>query len=193
VYAIWRSNFTQPSGFGKSRPVVDGRGRRPSGTQFVGHSRTVKEPSRNLSAAECEKIARKGFAEIASRFPNLRMTEDQGKPVEISITLPVQPGLRQRVWLCLQNKDELHFQVGHFWLEWFPCSNPSKVQNYVESVSGYLSGQYRVIEHYRGRMCVRATLEAPTESGWKTVGTYSRAFWSLIPWKESLVELSNSP
>jgi predicted N-acyltransferase len=54
---------------------------------------------------------------IASRFPNLRMAEDQGKPVEISITLPVQPGLKQKVWLCLQNKDELHFQVGHFWLE----------------------------------------------------------------------------
>ena len=152
----------------------------------------MRESSRKLGNAECEEIARKAFTEIASRFPNLSMTEDQGKPVEISITIPVQPGLRQKVWLCLQNKDELHFGVGHLWLEWFPCSNPSKVQRYVESVSGYLSDLYRVIEYYRGPKCVRATLEAPTRNGWKTVGSYSRVFWSLTPGKKSIIELRNS-
>ncbi|MGO9934230.1 MAG: hypothetical protein ACLPV8_20775 [Steroidobacteraceae bacterium] len=47
-----------------------------------------KEPSGNLSAAEFEEIARKTFAQIASRFPNLRMTEDQGKNRALTRSLP---------------------------------------------------------------------------------------------------------
>jgi predicted N-acyltransferase len=66
---------------------------------------------------DTEAIARDVFAQIATRFPALRMIENHDDPVEISITIPVQPGLSHKVWLCLQNHDELHFAAGHFWCE----------------------------------------------------------------------------
>jgi len=67
---------------------------------------------------DTEAIARSVFADIAERFPPLRMVENSGEPVEISITIPVQPGVSYKVWLCLQNHDELHFSAGHLWVEW---------------------------------------------------------------------------
>ena len=137
------------------------------------------------------KIARQAVADIAARFPTLRMVENPKDPVELSITLPVQPGLKQKVRLCLQNYDELHFSVGNFWLEWFPCTNPDRVREYVKIVCGYLSGEYRVLEHYRGKRCVKAELQAPVAANWKTIATWSRL--SLpIPWGKSFNEVRNA-
>jgi hypothetical protein len=137
------------------------------------------------------QIAHQAIADIAARFPTLRMVENPEDPVELSITLPIQPGLKQKVWLCLQNIDELHFSVGNFWLEWFPCTNPDRVREYVEAVCGYLSGEYRVLEHYRGKRCVKAELQAPAAADWKTIGTWSRL--SLpIPWEKSFNEVRNA-
>ena len=89
------------------------------------------------------QIARQAVAEIAARFPTLNMVENPQEPVELSITLPIQPALKQKVWLCLQNNDELHLSVGHFWLEWLPCTNPDRVRAYIDAVCGYLSGEPR--------------------------------------------------
>ena len=118
-----------------------------------------------------EIIARKAFTEIASQFPSLQMVEDKDAPVEISITIPVQSGVKQKVWLCLQNGDELHFSVGHFWLEWFPCTNPERVESFIDAVVGFLSGKYRIIEHFRGEKCFKAELQAPKSDSWQTIGT----------------------
>jgi hypothetical protein len=128
-------------------------------------------------------IARDAFGEIANRFPSLRMTEEVGTPVEISIIIPVQPGCGQKIWLCLQNIDELHFSVGHFWLEWFPCTDNARVESYVEAVTG-------VLEHYRGKKCVKAELQAPEGSNWHTVGTWS-TLWLPMPWTKGFKEIRN--
>jgi hypothetical protein len=137
------------------------------------------------------QIARQAVAEIAVRFPTLNMVENPQDPVELSITLPIQPGLKQQVWLCLQNNDELHFSVGHLWLDWFPCTNPDRVRAYIDSVCGYLSGEYRVLEHYRGNRCVKAELQAPAAADWETIGTTSPL--SLpIPWGKTFNEVRNA-
>jgi len=52
--------------------------------------------------------------------------------------IPAQPGLSFEVHLNLQNRDELHLVASAFWCEWFPCSNPKKVERYIEAVSGLL-------------------------------------------------------
>ncbi|MBS0581600.1 MAG: hypothetical protein JSS42_00685 [Proteobacteria bacterium] len=118
-----------------------------------------------------ESIARKVFAEVAVRFPNLQMIEEQNPNVEISIVLPIQAGLKQEVWLGL-NSDELCFAVDHFNLEWFPCTSPERVSAYIEAVSGFLSGEYRIVEYYRKAKCVKAHLQAPSNDEWKTIGTW---------------------
>ncbi len=135
-----------------------------------------------MLTTDTERIARSVFAEIASRFPSLEMIENHGDPVEISITMPVQPGLSHKVWLCLQNGDELGIGVSHFYIEFFPCTKSNRVEKYLDAVSGFLSGKYRILEHYRGTRCYRAQLQKPEGDNWRTI-----ADWATI-WIHSLLE-----
>ena len=139
--------------------------------------------------AELE-IAKAAFADLQAQFPSLRMVPDPNAPVESSLQLPVQPGLSQPVWLGLQNGGELHFSVGHFSLEWFPCTNPVKLGHYTQSVAGYLSGRYRIVEHYIGSRCVKAELQSPIGTQWKTEGTWS-TLGALVPGKRTSRALRN--
>jgi len=137
------------------------------------------------------RIAEQAFEEIAARFPHLHTVRDEEAEVELIIRLPVQPGLRQQVSLYLANNDELNMVVDHFWLEWFPCTDPTKVEAYIEAVSGYLSGRYRILEHYRGKKCVKAELQAPSATGWETIST-SSTIRIPIPWKKTFKEVRNA-
>ena len=121
-----------------------------------------------------EAIARAAFDEIFARWPQLRWTENLDDPVEISITVPEQVGLKHQLWLALQNEDELHLQVGNFWLEWFPCTDPDRTRAYINAVSGFIAGSHRVLEHFRGDDCFKAQLQMPDGSGWLTIGTWSK-------------------
>jgi hypothetical protein len=145
---------------------------------------------RSDTAVEPEAIARSVFAEIANRFPSLKMIENVGEQVEISITIPAQPGLSHEVWLCLQNRDELHFYVGSFWLEWFPCTKHDRVEAYLNAVTGFLSGKYRVLEHYRGERCYKAQLQKPEDGRWQTIGTWG-TIWIPLSFRKTTKELRN--
>ncbi len=72
------------------------------------------------------------------------------EPVEISITMPVQPGLTHanRVADCLQNRDELGFKAGRFYCEWLPMLKIRiALDKYLDAVIGFLSGRFRILEH----------------------------------------------
>lgn len=137
------------------------------------------------------RIAKGAIAEIQRRFPSLRIVEDQGVPVELSFSVPVQAGVKHKVWLGLQSNDELSFGVGSFQVEWFPCTDPARVKEFVEAVAGYLSGNYRILEYRRGAKCVKAQLQAPEGTTWKTLGTWSN-LWALIPGRKTTSELRNA-
>ena len=143
-----------------------------------------------MGTPDSEAIARGVFAEIAKRFPSLQMVENRGEPIEISITMPVQPGLSHEVWLCLQNRDELGFSAGHFYCEWFPCTKPDRVDKYLDAVIGFLSGVYRILEHYRGTRCYRAKLQKPQGDNWCTVANWS-TIWIPLSFKKTVKELRN--
>ncbi len=124
---------------------------------------------------DCLGVAECVLRDIRSRCPDVRMIENAPGSLGMSVSIPVQPGVRHPIELTLQNRDELHLHMGNFWLEWFPCSDESTVAAFVDVVAGLLSGSCRVLEHYRGARCVKAELQwkAP-EAGWTTFGTYSR-------------------
>jgi hypothetical protein len=143
-----------------------------------------------MVAADTEAIARGVFAEIAKRFPSLKMVENHYEPIEISLTMPVQPGLCHEVWLCLQNHDELGFSAGHFYCEWFPCTKPDRVENYVDAVSGFLSGKYRIIELCRGTRCYRAQLQRPEGERWRTIVSWA-TIWIPLSFRKTVKELRN--
>lgn len=144
-----------------------------------------------MAAADTEGIARDVFAEIAKRFPSLKMVENRGEPVEISITMPVQAGLSHKIWLCPQNQDELGFRVGRFYCEWFPCTKPEKAEKYLDAVTGFLSGEYRILEHYRGKTCYKANLQKSAGDGWQTIATWA-TIWIPLSFKKTVKELRNS-
>ena len=116
--------------------------------------------------------------------------ENKDDPIETSLSIPEQPGLNSKVWLCLQNDDELHLSVGHFQVGWFPCTNPAKVLSYIDAVTGFLAGGYRVLEHYRGKKCVKAELQKPQNSDWETIATW-QLLWLPLPRKKTFREIQN--
>jgi hypothetical protein len=145
-----------------------------------------------MSSREYE-IAFSTFERIRAAFPALVMNLDlHPKHVDLAMDIPVQPGLSFRVDLNLQNLDELHLCASALWVEWFPCTDPKKVDNYFEAVAGLLSGQFRILEYWRGKRPVKAKLQCPRNEGWKTIAT-----WSLllsIPWPpKALKVVQNLP
>jgi hypothetical protein len=146
-----------------------------------------------MSEPQAEAIARDAFHQIAARHPWLRIVEEPNAPVEISLSLPIQPGLKHAIWLALQNRDELHFSVGSFWMEWFPCTDASRVDKFLDAVLGFIEGRYRVVEHFRGGRCVKAKLQVPEYDRWRTIATWSHVwrFWPLSFARRSSRELRN--
>ena len=144
-----------------------------------------------MATSHTDVTTRSVFAEIAKRFPSLNMVENHDDPAEISITMPVQPGLSYEVWLCLQNHDELCFSVGHFYIEFFPCTKPDRVEKYVDAVIGFLSGEYRILEHYRGGKCYRAQLQKPQGDHWRTIANWA-TIWIPPSLKKTVKELRNN-
>jgi hypothetical protein len=144
----------------------------------------------SMDMSDTEAIARGVFAEIAKRFPSLKMVENHGEPVAISITMPAQPGLFYEVWLCLQNVDELGFQAGSFCYEWFPCTKSDRVEKYLDAVTGFLSGRYRILEHYRGTRCYKAKLQRPEGDRWRTIATWA-TIWIPLSFKKTVKEVRN--
>jgi len=152
---------------------------------------TPRSEESHLSTSDPGIIARGVFAEIAKRFPSLKMVENHGEPVEISVTMPVQPGLAHEVWLCLQNGDELGFSTGHFYCEWFPCTKSDRAQNYLDVVTGFLSGKYRILEHYRGAKCYNAQLQKPEGEHWRTIANWA-TIWIPFWLRRTVKEVRNS-
>jgi len=130
--------------------------------------------------------------EIRRSFPHLEMRLESTHPhVDLNLDIPQQGSLKFDVNINLQG-DELHLTAGHFWLEWFPCSDPNIIRAFREAVHGLLSGEFRILESYRGKQAVKAELQRPSKNGWKTVGTWSTL--SLpFPWRVTLKELRINP
>jgi hypothetical protein len=140
------------------------------------------------------EIALSTFERLRRKFPALIMNLDlHHAHVDVAMDIPSQPGLSFKVHLNLQNIDELHLVASAFWCEWFPCTNPKKVERYFDAVSGVLSGEFRILEHWRGRRPVKAQLQRPHGTGWKAVATWGDIS-ALVPWpKKTLKVVQNCP
>jgi hypothetical protein len=138
------------------------------------------------------EIALSTFEKLRATFPALSMNLDlRPTHVDLAMDIPAQAGLSFNVYLNLQNLDELHLAASAFWYEWFPCTNPKKVERYFEAVSGLLSGEFRILEHWRGRRPVKAQLQRPSRGGWEKVATWADVS-AVVPWpRKTLKVLQN--
>jgi hypothetical protein len=144
-----------------------------------------------MSSTDSVEIAKGAIAKIREALPQMEVIVDASAPVELSVDIPIQTGIKHRINLNLQNNDELHFSVGSFWLEWFPYSESTKVDAFVSAVVGFISGRLRVLEHHRGARCVKAELQEPAQDGWQTIGVWSTLHVPL-PWKSVQRVVSNA-
>jgi len=135
------------------------------------------------------EIALSTFEKLRTTFPALSMNLDL-RPTHLGVAMdiPAQPGLSFKVHLDLQNRDELHLSASAFWYEWFPCTNPEKVEKYIEAVSGLLSGEFRILEHWRGRRPVKAKLRRPSGGGWEKVATWADVS-AIVPWPRQTLKV----
>ena len=106
--------------------------------------------------------------------------------------VPEQPGLKQRIWLGLENDDELCLGVGGFQGHWFPCTDDAIVKGFHKAAYGFLSGNYRVLEWRRGKRCVEAELQAPVGHDWEVVSKFSTFSLWPFPREKKLHELRNA-
>ena len=128
------------------------------------------------------------------RAAALAMTLDLSpKHVEVAIRIPSQPGLFFNVDLNLQNCDELHLSALSLRAEWLACTNQKTAHRYYEAVVGLLSGEFRILEHWRGRRIVLAQLQRPYQGKWKTIASTSNPT-ILFPWPpKTLKIIQNTP
>jgi hypothetical protein len=125
------------------------------------------------------EIEREKFMQVVEtirrQFPHLRTELFLEHPhVEAMLEIPAQDGLNFDVSINLQNCDELHLNAGSFWCEWFPCRKPDVFDEFVDAVSGLLSGSYRIVEYSRAGVSLKANLERPVVGNWKRVASWSR-------------------
>lgn len=142
-------------------------------------------PSAPAHAQEPEAIHLATFKTVLARlqheFPSLRCEIDFNCPqTDASAEFPEQEGLDFEVSVNLQ-WDELHLNAASFWMEWFPCTDQRVAERFFEAVRGLLSGEYRIVEHFLFREPVKAVLQRPEASRWKSIASW-RNLDSLIPW-----------
>jgi hypothetical protein len=120
---------------------------------------------------EPHDVAQAVFGEIRESFSDLAMHDGESADGEPQLDIPAQIGLRFDVTLYL-SRDVLNLCAGHFWGEWFPASDSQVVSQYIDAAAGLLSGRFRIVERARNGQVLRAFLQRPSGSGWKTVSRH---------------------
>ena len=126
----------------------------------------------------CEE-AESLFRNVADEL-GLKIEKKAGDPVELSMVIPKQEGLKFDVWLGLQNDDELWFCVGDaFTCSLFPFSKEKdKFTRYLKST---LSGKWRIVTYTRpGKQApLMSELQEPTPRGREAIYVYGRRWGSV--------------
>lgn len=111
------------------------------------------------------------FTGFGRRF-NLVPERDTYEDGDICIYYNPQAGLKEKVWMCFVNPDEVSFGVGDFFSgSAFPC--PEAFDGFIQNMDGILSGQYRIRYRWFG-----AVLEEPSGEKWSLRAKYSGPKWN---------------
>lgn len=108
-------------------------------------------------SVDFEPQAKALFEKLAQNYSlSAEFTEDHA----LCCTFPIQEQLKEEVWMCFQNSDEINFGVGNFFVgSAFHC--PRAFKEFEKSMSGILSGEYRIRYNRFG-----AVLEEPNGDTW---------------------------
>jgi len=129
---------------------------------------------------------------LRSRFPQLKLVVEENDPnVTGNCDILKQPELDFDLNINLQNLDELHLCVSKFWVEWFPCGRQEVFDSFVSAVVGILSGEYRIVNYFVGRLHTSSDLQRFQDGRWeKVTGCANPA--ALIPWPREALVVQNT-
>jgi hypothetical protein len=144
---------------------------------------------KGLQKKDIQYVKDNVFSVIKSQNEGIEILE-QDEPTDLSYLMPIQGGLKYEIWLSLQGY-ELHLSINkNLWCEWYSWDHQDIRESYINAVTGFIKGEYRVIEHYRGNKCVKAALEKPNKDKWEPL-----ASWSVItlpfPWRKTFKIIQN--
>ena len=142
----------------------------------------------------CEDLTRRLFEQIRAEFHYLSASVDV-RPVSpsiLSLTFNSQSRLPFQVVATLQS-DELGLGIGDgFWCEWFPCTDNEVAGRFAQALRGVLSGEFQLVEYWRGERIIKAQLQQQYGTGWKTIASWSKA--RFPSWARATTRTSrNSP
>lgn len=103
------------------------------------------------------------FARFASKH-GLTYTVGNA-PVELLWEFPIQPKLKHRIALALQNNDELNFGVGEFWSYFFPFED--KQAEFERVLESWIVGSARIVSK-AGILIQTLELQMFEEGRWNT-------------------------
>ncbi|UDF35609.1 UNVERIFIED_ORG: hypothetical protein LHJ69_00475 [Shinella sp. XGS7] len=110
---------------------------------------------------------------IRTALPWLVVEEVARHPqVDAFAQVPAQPGLSLPIQVNLQN-DELHLVASNLWVEWFPCTDISKRDAFVQAVSGLVNGELEIEESFVFGRPAMATLRSRAASGNQCLARWS--------------------
>jgi hypothetical protein len=127
--------------------------------------------------------------EVQRRYPHLAIRRDASSLSDGDWTIPVQPGVRHEI-LIYVSRDELSFDVGSLHTSFFPCDEEEPRAQFVDAVTGFIDGRYRVREHHRRGACIAADLGELKEGRWRSVASWSCLHWPF-PRKKDFTFLQN--
>jgi hypothetical protein len=120
------------------------------------------------------ELAEFAFNEIRESFPDLscRIDREPAGGLELELVFPEQSGLSFEVSLNLQNDDELHLSAPGFWVEWFPCTKPDVLTQFIDAARGVLAGSHRILQYRRRGRLIKSYLQRPAGQSWETIARY---------------------
>lgn len=134
---------------------------------MIGVIKKLFEPSKAHKygldyTAEAEEMFRRVAADLDLEI--IKLPDD---PVELSMEFPKQRKLDWRIWVCLQNLDELWISVGGFTTSMFPFEDVK--ETFESMLREFLTKTYKVRRfksRRTGKICQSLTYEN-TEKGWR--------------------------
>jgi hypothetical protein len=127
-------------------------------------------------ARDCTELAIALFKRFADKHGLSYAIVDS--PIELLWEFPIQPKLRQKIVLGLQNADELNFGVGDFWSYFFPFEE--KRTEFETIIDSWVQGNARIVRK-PGIFIQTQELQIFENDAWNTAYAAKSLTWHRFP------------
>lgn len=127
------------------------------------------------------------FRAIADRH-HLTFSFEAPPYAELAFKLPQQPHLAFDLSMVLQNRDEFCLQREGFSAHFFPFDDAAVRRDFVRTVDGLISGEYRIVSMVHGASgtILESRLQQFTGTAWSDQRICRLIRWRSVLWRMGL-------